>query len=381
MATDYYQTLGVSRTASPEEIKKAYRTLAHQHHPDKAGGDEAKFKEINTAYQVLGNPEKRQQYDQFGQSFDQAGGGPGGAGGFSWDDFARASGAGGAQQGAEYDFGNLGDIFGDLFGFGQASGGNRRRGASRGSDIQAALKVSFREAAFGVEKLIQLYKQATCSRCQGTGADPGAKIETCKTCRGAGQVEQVQRTILGAFRTVGVCPTCRGEGKTASRKCRECGGDGRTRQQESIKVKVPAGISDGEAIRLAGKGEAGPRGTGSGDLYLTIRVESDSLFRREGDDVLTEVEVSLAQAALGARLEVETLDGAVALKVPAGTQPGKVFRLREKGVPHLQRRGRGDHLVTVLVKIPTHLSGKERGLLEQLAALWGQDVGGGGIFS
>ncbi|MFH1207524.1 MAG: molecular chaperone DnaJ [Patescibacteria group bacterium] len=367
MTKDYYNILGVSKGASAEEIKKAYRTLAHQHHPDKSGGDEAKFKEINEAYQVLSSPQKRQQYDQYGQTFDQAQrqGGFGGGGGFSWDDFARAGG-GFQGQNANFDFGDLGDVFGDLFGFGGSSRSRRSRRAKQGGDIQTEMKIDFREAVFGVEKLVDLYKLSVCAHCRGNGAEPGTKIETCSTCDGSGQVRQVQQTILGAFQSVGVCPECQGEGKKASKKCRECGGSGRSKATEQIKVQIPAGISEGETIRLSGKGEAGTRGSSAGDLYITMRVKPDPDFTREKDDILSDVSIAFSQAALGTKVPIMTLDGEVMLHIPSGTQSGKVFKLNDKGVPHLRSRGRGDHLVTVTVVTPPHLSREQKRLLEEL---------------
>ncbi len=373
MAKDYYNILGVSKDASPEDIKKAYRKMAHQYHPDKAGGDEAKFKEINEAYQVLGNEEKRQQYDRYGQTFEQAsrqGGFGGGTGGFSWEDISRGTsggpfGGGFGRQNVEFDFGDLGDIFGDFFGFGRSSGSRRSRRARRGTDIQTEMEIDFREAVFGAEKIVELYKNIVCASCSGNGAEPGTKIETCKTCGGSGQVARVQQTILGTFQSVGVCPDCQGEGKKASKKCKACGGQGRFKATEKIKVKIPAGINEGETIRLAGKGEAGQRGAAAGDLYITMRVKPDEEFKREGDDILTEVNISFPQAALGDKIFVKTLDGEVILKIPAGTQSGKVFKLSGKGVPHLRSRGRGDHLVTVNVVTPTNLSRRQKELLEE----------------
>lgn len=373
MAKDFYEILGVSKSATQDEVKKAYRKLAHQYHPDKKGGDEAKFKEINTAYQALGNPEKRKQYDQFGAAYSQPGaGGPGGGpGGFSWEDFSRAQGDGGPFGGGQYQQGgvefDLGDIFGDLFGFGRRGGGGAgARTHGQGSDIQAEMTIDFKESAFGSDKIIELYKNITCTHCSGNGAEPGTKVETCKTCGGNGKVEQIQRTILGAFRTVGVCPECRGEGKQVSTKCKKCRGNGRVKNSETIKVKVPAGIADGETIRLTAKGEAGERGTPAGDLYITMRVKSDPNFKREDDDIVSSVDISFSQAALGDKISVLTLDGEVSLKIPAGTQSGKLFKLKEKGVMHLRSRGRGDHLVTVNVITPTSLSRKQKKLLEEL---------------
>ena len=370
---DLYEILGVAKGASQDEIKKAYRKLAHEHHPDKSGGEDAKFKEINSAYQVLGNEQKRQQYDQFGQNFNQAGGNQSGfGGGMNWDDFARASGGqqgpfgqgGAGQQGAEFD---MGDIFGDIFGFGKRGGGERSGGAAQGGDIQTEMQIEFKEAAFGSEKLIDLYKHNTCSHCKGNGAEPGSKIDTCKTCNGQGKVERVQQTVLGAFRTAAVCPDCRGEGKKYDKKCKECSGDGRVKESDKIKVKIPAGIAEGETIRLSGKGEVGIKGAAAGDLYITMRVVNDPNFNREGDDIISEVGISISQAALGDKIKIMTLDGEVVLKIPSGTQSGKVFSLKGKGTHHLRIRGRGDHLVSVKIKTPAKLSRDQKKLFEQLS--------------
>lgn len=376
MAKDYYNILGVAKNATQDEIKKAYRKLAHQYHPDKKGGDEAKFKEVNEAYQALGNPEKRKQYDQFGQAFGGAGQPSGFGGGFSWQDYARASQGGGGpfsggfrQQNVEFDLGDLGDIFGDLFGFGRSTGSRRVRHSARGNDIETIMTIDFQEAVFGTEKVIDLYKNVTCPHCSGNGAEPGTKIETCGTCGGNGQIEQIQRTILGAFRTVGVCPDCQGEGKKTSTKCKKCRGEGRLKESERIKVKIPAGISDGETIRLSGKGEAGLKGSGTGDLYIILRVRPNPEFKREGDNIISEVEISFSQAALGDKIPIKTLEGEVMLKIPGGTQSGKVFKLNGKGVPHLRSRGRGDHLVTVNVITPSKLSREQKKLFEELNEL------------
>lgn len=372
MADNHYDVLGVSKGASQDEIKKAYRKLAHQHHPDKKGGDEAKFKDINKAYQTIGNEQKRKQYDQFGSAHEQAGGAPGGA---NWDDFARqqAGGAGGpfgggGGQRVEYDFGDLGDVMGDIFGFGGRRGGTRTQQQS-GSDIQTEMTIQFREAVFGAEKTVELHKQVACSHCKGDGAEPGSKIDTCTTCKGRGQIERPVQTVLGTFRSAAVCPDCHGEGKKASQKCKDCHGEGRKRESEKIKVKIPAGINDGETIRLAGKGEAGARGSGVGDLYIGIRVTSDPAFVREEDNIISESSISFSQAALGDKVEIVTLDGPVFLKIPSGTQSGKVFRIKEKGVPHLRTRGRGDHLVTVRVVIPSKLNREQKKVIEQLSEL------------
>ncbi len=371
MAKDYYAILGISRSASAEEVKKAFRKKAHEFHPDKSHGDEAKFKEVNEAYQVLSNQEKRQQYDQYGQTFDDArrqGGGPGAGAGFG--------GFGGFGQGGfqgNVDMGDLGDMFGDLFGFG---GGHSRRSTRQrgGADIQADIQLTFREAAFGVDKQFELLKEVVCDHCKGNGAEPGAKVETCSTCKGQGQVQRVVNSMFGQMAQAVVCPTCDGQGSIPTKKCRVCGGDGRVRRETMIKVSVPAGIDDGERIRLTGQGEAGERGAAAGDLYLRIRVIPDARYERDGANLVSTVHITFSQAALGAKVEVETLDGVVTMKIPSGTQSGKVFRLKDKGIPHLRKRGRGDHLVTVVVDVPTKLSGKRKALLKQLAEIEGSEI-------
>lgn len=364
MANDHYKTLGVERNATEIEIKKAFRKLAHEYHPDKGNGNEEKFKEINEAYQVLSNKQKREQYDRFGSTFNQAGAGGAGFGGFSAEDFARAQG-GFTSQNANFDFGDLGDIFGDLFG-GRARGRSQSRG---GVDIQTVVELSFKEAAFGVEKILELEKQIICDRCKGNGVEPGAKLETCPTCKGAGQVDHVQQTFFGTFRQASVCPECQGDGQRASKKCTKCTGDGRTRGKETMKVKVPAGINDGETIRLPGKGQAGAKQSTPGDLYMKVTIKIDPYFSREGDDVYTTLDLTISNAALGVKKKVETIDGDITLKVPSGTQTGKKFRLNDKGIPHLRKRGRGDHYVTVNIVTPTKLSARQKRLLEELAEL------------
>ena len=354
MAANYYDLLGVAKSASADEIKKAFRTKAHQFHPDKSTGDAEKFKEINEAYQVLSDSEKRQQYDQFGQTHDQArrqGGGPAGGNPF-----------GGGFSGT-VDMGDLGDIFGDMFGFG---GGSRRRGPSRGSDIQATIRIPFKTAAFGGEETIQLRHQAACERCHGVGAEPGTSSETCATCKGAGQVRTVQQTILGAIQSAQTCPACQGEGTTVKNKCTTCNGQGRQEKTDTITVKIPEGIADGQRIKLSGKGEAGMRGMPAGDLYLEVEVAKDSVFARDQDDVLVTANVPLTIASLGGTVDVATIDGQVTLKIPAGTPSGKVLVLKSKGIPHLRGRGRGDQRVTVEVIIPTHLNAKAKKLMKEL---------------
>jgi len=350
MGKDYYQILGVNKNASAEEIKKAFRTLAHQHHPDKAGGNEQKFKEINEAYQVLGDPEKRQKFDQFGSAaFDGAQGFPGGGGfgGFS-------------QGGVNFDFGDLGDIFGGAFGFG---GGRQTQRASRGRDLQVDLTLTFEESVFGATKDVTLSKTEACERCGGIGAEPGSKMKQCSTCNGAGYQVRVQRTILGAIQSKVECEACHGEGEQAEKKCSQCNGSGLEKKRKTLSVDVPAGIEDGNSLRLTGQGEAIKSGR-SGDLYIRLRVKPDSRFVRDGYDLRSEAAVGFTMAALGGEIEVETVDGKVELKITAGLQSGTELRLRGKGVGHNGRRG--DHIVTIRVITPKNLSKKQRELLETL---------------
>lgn len=364
MAKDYYKILGVDKSASPEELKKAFRKLAHQHHPDKQGGDEAKFKEINEAYQILGNAEKRAQYDRYGDAAFQ-GQGFGGTG-MNWEDFVRhAQGGQGGMGGVEFDMGDLGDMFGDLFGFSGRGGRGRRSG--RGADIQTEIELEFKEAVFGTHKDVKLYKTVACSRCKGNKAEPGTPIETCANCSGTGAVTSVQRTILGTFQSRTTCPTCQGEGKIPKEKCKQCGGTGLEKATVELRIDIPAGIEPGQTIKLASQGEGSAAGR-PGDLYVRVRVREDKRFEREGMTILSAAEISVSQAALGTTIDIETVEGEVSLKIPAGTQSGQVFTLRGKGAPGLHGRGRGDHLVTVTVRIPKKLSRTQRKLFEDLQA-------------
>ncbi len=355
MAKDYYNILGVSKNASAEDIKTAFRKKAHEHHPDK-GGNEDTFKEINEAYQVLGNPTKRQQYDQFGSSFQngQAGGAYNGSG------F-------GGFNGVNINMDDLGDIFGgfgDIFGFG--GGSTRRHTNQRGRDLEMNIKIDFLESILGVEKEIKFPHLKTCTSCKGSGHAADAKIETCSTCHGQGYINRVQRTILGAVQTQVTCPDCQGQGKKANKACNVCHGEGRTKQDDKIKVKIPAGISNGESIRLASYGDAGEKGAAAGDLFLRIIVASHPELRREGDDIYSQVEISFVEAILGTSLNILTAYGRVKLKIPAGTQPQTTFRLKTKGAPRLHSRGQGDHFVKVKVNIPTNISKKQKEILESL---------------
>ncbi len=389
MSKDYYSILGVSKSATQDEIKKAYRKLAHKYHPDKEGGDEQKFKEINEAYQVLGNKEKRAQYDQFGTTFDSVGfeGGQGGKeSGFNWQDFAKQYqgfnfGQGGFRTNINFDdfftrdesvfgesFGDLGDLFGDFFGFST----NRRRSAAsresrRGEDIELVMTIDFREAVFGAEKIIRIEKMESCQKCDGKGYEAGTKIITCPQCNGRGKIQQTQRTFFGVFTSTSVCPTCKGEGKKPEKFCSKCHGDGRVKIKKEIKIKIPAGISEGETIKISGQGNSGLKGSKAGDLYISFKIKPDKEFKRDGYDILSQTEINIAQAALGDKIIINTLDGPVRLKIPAGTQSGKIFILKGKGVPILNKPGqRGNHLVKVIVRIPERLSKQQKKLLEEL---------------
>lgn len=360
MAKDFYNILGINKGASDDEIKKAYRKLAHKYHPDKAGGDAAKFKEINEAYQVLSDKSKRQQYDQYGQTFDQRGGGFGGQGfgGFEGFDFS------GFSNGQGFNFGEgFEDIFSDIFGGGSGRGRDPRRA---GNDIQMDTEISFSEMVYGVKREVSLYNRVQCSVCHGSGGEPGSKEETCPTCQGAGQVRKSMRSFFGNIAQVVTCPTCHGAGKTFSKKCHKCGGEGRTKEERKISFDIPAGISDGQTISIQGQGEAGERGAKNGDLFITVHVKPHSKFIRKNDDIHSTEHIRLSQAILGDRVEVETIDGKVNMKIPTGTQSGESFRIKEKGSTHLGRSGRGDHFVKIVVDVPRNISRAQRKLLEEL---------------
>lgn len=374
MPKDYYNILGVGKEASDDEIKKAYRKLAHKYHPDKSGGEEAKFKEVNEAYQVLSDKEKRSQYDQYGQTFEQAqsqGGFSGFEGFRDFSSFAEgfdfnfgpdAQHGRGRQQGG---FSGFEDIFGDIFqqaGFGRRSQGGR----ARGEDIQVDVEITFAEMAHGTGKELELYKRVKCSRCEGKGVEPGSKLVTCATCKGEGQVRTSRRTILGTFSQVSVCPDCAGVGKIPEKKCAKCGGDGRVREYEKTKIKIPAGIKGGQTIRLEGMGESAERGGEAGDLYVNVHVAFDKRFERKEDDIYSEAKITFAQAALGDKIEVETINGEVMLKIPAGTQSGEVFRLKGHGVKRLGHFGHGDQYVKIQVVTPKNLTREQKDIFEKL---------------
>jgi molecular chaperone DnaJ len=352
---DYYEILGVSKDASADEIKKAFRKLAVKYHPDKEGGDEAKFKEASEAYEVLKDSDKRQRYDQFGHA-----GVGGGSGSTEGNPF---SGFGGQGQNVHFDFGDLGlgDIFGSFFG-GNANQGQQRQ--ARGNDISVDLVLDFSEAIFGIEKEISLFLHDTCSHCKGTTVEPGHELKTCDTCKGSGQMSQIVNTIFGQIQQNTTCPTCHGRGKVPEKLCTVCKGKGVERKQQHLMLKIPAGIDDGATIRLRERGEAVAYGS-KGDLYVNVRVKSHKKFTREGDLILSEEHVAMVDAALGSELEIETVDGPLTIKIPAGTQSGADFKLSDHGVPHLRGNSRGAHIVTIRVDTPTKLSKKQKQLLEE----------------
>lgn len=361
MAKDYYDILGISKNASQDEIKAAFRKLAHQYHPDKAGGDEKKFKEMNEAYQVLSNTEKRQQYDQFGHTFEQAQaqGGYSGFNGFrDFSGFADAFRNANNGQGFEFD---LGDIFSDFFGMGTRTRTKTTR-ARKGSDMEMEITIDFRESIFGAEKEIEFARSGKCDICKGVGAEPGSKVIKCSMCGGSGQVV---KTMGFGFGFSSVCPQCQGVGERYEKTCKKCHAIGVIKEKRKLTVKIPAGIENGQSIRLSGEGEAGARGGRVGDLYIHIKVKSHPRFNREGNNILSKEDITFSKAALGGNIDVETIDGSVELKIPEGTQSGTIFKLRGKGVPYLQGHGRGDYLVEVIVRTPSHLSRRQRKFLEE----------------
>lgn len=355
---DYYKILGVDKKATQDEIKKAFRKKAHQLHPDKKSGDEKKFKEANEAYQVLSDTKKRAQYDQFGSTFQGGGAGAGGGQGFGGFDFGNFS-----QGGFDFS-GGFEDLFSDFFSGGQTRAQSR---SFQGKDIQVDLEITFEEMVRGVKKDIRIRKAVRCKTCQGTGGEPGSREETCKTCNGAGQVRKSVQTILGTMVQTLLCETCHGRGKTFEKECHTCHGAGRNMEEASIAVEIPAGISSGQMLSVSGEGEAGQYGAPSGDLLVAIRVKPDPRFVREGHDIRTKKTIAFATAALGGSVKVETIDGALSMKIPAGTQPGETFRIKGKGIPYLGRNARGDQIVNVTVAVPTKLSRKAKEALEVFA--------------
>ncbi|MBD3208153.1 MAG: molecular chaperone DnaJ [Candidatus Nealsonbacteria bacterium] len=355
---DYYQILGVSKEASPEEVKKAYYKLAHKYHPDKKGGNEEKFKEINEAYQVLSDKEKRAQYDRFGRTFD---------GGQSYSDFQNQWSWG--NPNVEFGFGNFGDledILEEVFG----SGFRRtrtRRDSKDGNDIRIDVSLPLEEVLKGVEKEISLKKKVACPRCEGSGAEPGTEVKECFSCRGSGEVQRVKRTFLGTFTQRATCPECGGEGYKPEKPCNVCKGEGRISGREDITLSIPAGVDSNQVLKFNRKGEAGRKKGKPGNLYVRIRVKKHPVFDRKGDDLYMSVPISFSQAALGDEIEVPTIDGKeVLLKVPAGTKTGKALRLSNKGIPHFSGGGRGDMYIELVVDTPKNLTKRQKQLLKEL---------------
>jgi molecular chaperone DnaJ len=351
-ARDLYEVLGIARDATDDDIRKAYRSLAREHHPDVNADPEAeeRFKEVAGAYEILSDPQKRQRYDAFG-----ADGGPQGQG-----------------------FADIQDIFDLFFGGGGFPGGGRRRGARgpslRGEDLGIRITLTFREAMFGTRRELEMERLAVCARCQGNGAEPGTAPIACSTCEGAGEVQSVRRSVFGTVMTASPCPTCRGTGQEIRDKCTDCGGRGRRREEAIVSVDIPAGVSDGMELRVSGNGHAGVAGGPPGDLYVALGVQESEAFERRGQDLFTVLDVTMTQAALGADLEVETPDEPERIHVDPGTESGTVVRLRGRGVPNVNRRGRGDLFVTLHVVTARELSREERKLLEQLAELRGEQT-------
>ncbi len=350
---DYYEVLGVNRNASAEELKSAFRTLARKYHPDinKEPDAEEKFKEINEAYAVLSDAEKRRAYDQFGH--------------------AGVNGAGGVPDWSSMDFA---DIFGEFFGFATGASRQRQNAPRRGQDLAYTVALDFEEAIFGVEKEIEITRDETCGTCKGKGAEPGSNPVKCSNCGGRGEVRQVRQTFLGSMVQVTTCPNCGGRGEIITTPCHTCRGRGLERKTVKKMVTIPGGVDSGTQIRLAGEGQPGINGGPTGNLYVEIRVKEHKFFRRKGNDILLDLNINIAQATLGAEVEIPTVDGPTKLNIPAGTQPGKVFSLRGKGSPFLRSSGRGDQLVIINVEVPSKLSAEQRKLFEDLAATLGTEV-------
>ncbi|PIR70520.1 MAG: molecular chaperone DnaJ [Candidatus Niyogibacteria bacterium CG10_big_fil_rev_8_21_14_0_10_42_19] len=350
---DYYNILGISKTASKEEIKKAYRKLAHEHHPDKNSGTDAKFKEINEAYQVLSNEKKRAEYDRYGRVFSDGQQSQGQAGQWGSYDFGFS----GAEP-----FGDISDIFEDFLGFG--GGRSRRTRTKRGRDISIDIDLTFEEAIFGTKRKILLRKNVECVECKGSGNAPGSKIKKCETCDGSGTVRSQRTTFFGTFSTSVECSKCRGYGQTAEKQCKNCAGSGITRKEEEVSIGIPPGIESGEVLSLVGQGEAVQGGV-SGDLYIKIRVRPHEVFVREGKNIVMLLEIPLTDALLGGEKVINVLDGEIKIKIPAGVDFGEVLRVRGRGVP-IESGGRGDLLIRIKVRNPKNLSRKARKLIDEL---------------
>jgi molecular chaperone DnaJ len=357
MSKDYYATLGVNKGATKDEIKKAFYKLAHKYHPDKKEGDEKKFKEVNEAYQVLSDDAKRSKYDQFGSGFENMGGGAGygqqsGFGGFDFSGFQQGG-------GAEFDFGNLNDIFSDFFG-----GGGGRAQARRGRDISTEIQISFSDSVFGTNRKVLITKTSSCLTCHGSGAKAGSGMVTCKTCNGQGQIRESKRTIFGNIASTKICDHCLGAGEVPKEVCDTCKGKGVLRREEEVAIVIPAGIRDGEMIRMTGYGEAVSKGA-TGDLYIKINVQPHPTFKRDGHDLVMNLNLKLSDALLGTKYEIETLDGKIEVTIPEGVGINEVLRVKGKGVP-MGKNKRGDILIKLNIKLPSKVSKKSRELIEQL---------------
>ncbi|MCL2163744.1 MAG: molecular chaperone DnaJ [Oscillospiraceae bacterium] len=362
---DYYEILGVEKKASDDDIKKAFRRLAKKYHPDKNPGDksaETKFKEVNEAYNVLSDAEKRSRYDQFGHA------------GVDPNSFAGGGGFGGGFGGFDFDFGDIIDsVFGGFGGFGGRSS-SRRNAPRKGADIKYTVDVTFEEAAFGVEKEINVSRTEKCPKCDGSGAKEGSRPVTCSKCGGTGQVNVRQNTAFGQFSSVNMCNECKGEGKIITNPCVQCSGSGKIKKSVKIRTKIPAGIDNGQAISQRGEGEAGTKGGPNGDLFIVVRVKPHPIFVREGYNVVCDIPVTFVQATLGSELEVPTIDGKVRYPIPEGTQTGTVFRLKNKGIPRLDGNGRGDQYVRTVIEVPKRLSDKQKKILRDFAEASGDEI-------
>lgn len=357
MSKDFYNILGVDRKASKDDIKKAFHKLAHQYHPDKKGGNEAKFKEVNEAYQTLSDDGKRREYDTYGQTW----GGAGPQGGYSTGGFEGFGGFGG--QGFEGV--DLGDIFGDIFGGGYT--GARGNRVERGRDISIDIEISFEESIYGTQRKVLLGKASLCDTCNGTGARPGTKLKKCATCNGKGRVTEMRKSFLGSFSTVHTCGACNGKGEVPEEKCKTCNGEGIIKKQAEIVINVPAGINHGEMLRMSGSGEAVAHGGVPGDLYIKVHVKPHALYHREGNNLIMTLDVKLSDALLGATYKITSLDGKpIDLKIPEGVKFGDTLRLKERGVPNPGRGRAGDVLIHVNIKTPSRLSGKAKKMIEEL---------------
>jgi len=361
MSKNYYDVLGITKSATKDDIKKAFRKLAHQFHPDKKGGNADKFKEVNEAYGILSDDKKRAEYDTYGRVFSEGGGAGPGAGGFNAQDFGGfdfSQFTQGFNQngnfGAEFD---LGDIFGDFF------GGGRQR-TKRGRDISIDVEIAFKESIFGTDRDILLTKNSVCEHCKGNTAEPGSSLKTCSTCNGKGKVHETKRSFIGTFTNTRACSTCNGHGQVPEKKCTKCHGVGVIKKESEISVKIPSGINDGEMIRLSGAGEAVPNGA-TGDLYIKVHVRPDPVFRKEGSDLIMDLHIKLTTAVLGAEYTVKTLDGDLQVKIPEGVSIGEILRVKGKGVP-IEKNRRGDLLIRLKIDLPSKLSREGKKIFEQL---------------